>query len=142
MRTVKVAMCQIFSLDGDCRGNFTRIKNAIGRAKDAEADVACFPEAVIFGWVNPDAHKRAYSIPGRHSDRLCEMAKDFGIHLCIGLAEKEGRSLYDSAVLIGYNGNILLKHRKINILDELMRPPYTPGEGVNVVDTKFGKIGL
>ena len=142
MRTVRVAMCQIFSLDGDRRGNFSRIENAISEAKDAGADITCFPEAVILGWVNPDAHERAYSIPGKDSDCLCELAKNYDTHLCVGLAEKSGESLYDSVVLIDNNGQILLKHRKINILSELMSPPYTPSEGVCAVETKLGKIGL
>jgi len=142
MRSVRVAMCQIFSLDGDRRGNFARIENAIRQAKDAGADIACFPETVILGWVNPDAHERAYSIPGRNSEHLCELAINYDIYLCAGLAEKDGRCLYDSAVLIDNNGQILLKHRKINILSELMTPPYTPGGGVYAVETEFGKIGL
>jgi predicted amidohydrolase len=142
MKNIKAAMCQIFSLDGDRRGNFVRIENAIREAKDAGAEIACFPEAVILGWVNPDAHERACSIPGKDSDQLCKLARDYDTHLCVGLVEKEGKSLYDSAVLIDNNGHILLKHRKINILAELTSPPYTPGEGVSAVETGFGKIGL
>jgi predicted amidohydrolase len=141
-RIVEVAMCQIFSLDGDRDGNFVRIENAIGQAKDAGAQIICFPEAVILGWVNSDAHERAYSIPGKDSKRLCKLAKDYQTYLCVGLAEKDGRNLYDSAVLIDDKGQILLKHRKINILTELMSPPYTSGKSVNAVKTKFGKVGL
>jgi predicted amidohydrolase len=142
MKTVKAAICQIFCLDGDRRGNFVRIESAIREAKDAGAEIACFPETAILGWVNPDAHKRAQPIPGEDSDKLCKLAKDYDLHLCIGLAEKEGCRLYDSAVLIDSKGNILLKHRKINLLAELMSPPYAPGENIDVVDAKFGKIGL
>jgi len=142
MRTIKIAMAQIFSLDGDRAGNFVRIENAIQEAKDDAADIVCFPEMVILGWVNPDAHNRACPIPGEDSGRLCELAKKYEIFLCVGLAEKDGTNLYDSAVLIDSTGQILLKHRKINILTELMTPPYTPGKGVNAVSTKFGKIGL
>ncbi|HUT47519.1 MAG TPA: carbon-nitrogen hydrolase family protein, partial [Sedimentisphaerales bacterium] len=142
MISIKAAMCQIFTLDGDRRGNFVRIENAIREAKDAGADIACFPETAIFGWVNPDAHKRACPIPGEDSDRLCKLAKDCNLYLCIGLAEKQGGNLYDSALLIDNKGNILLKHRKINLLAELMSPPYTPGDSIDAVETKFGKIGL
>jgi len=39
-------------------------------------------------------------------------------------------------------GRILLKHRKMNILTELITPPYRPGRQVKAVQTKFGKIGL
>lgn len=141
MRTVSIAMGQIFSLDGDRAGNFVRIENAIRQAKVAGAEIACFPEMAILGWVNPDAHTRAFPIPGADSDRLCKLAGDYDIYLCVGLAEKDGSKLYDSAVLIDGNG-ILLKHRKINLLAELMTPPYTPGESVDAAETPFGKIGL
>ncbi len=142
MRTIRVAMCQIVSLDGDRSGNLSRVENAIAEAKTAGAEIICFPETVILGWVNPDAHRRACSIPGRDSDRLCRLAKDHETHICIGLAEKEGTHLYDSAVLIDDQGQILLKHRKINILTELMNPPYTAGEAVRTAETRFGRIGL
>ena len=126
-------MAQIFSLDGDRSGNFVRIENAIQEAKDGEADIICFPEMVILGWVNSDAHDRACPIPGEDSGHLCELTKKYEIYLCAGLAEKDGTKLYDSAVLIDKRGRILLKHRKINILTQLMSPPYTPGKGVNAV---------
>jgi predicted amidohydrolase len=142
MKMIKTAICQIFCLDSDRRGNLIRIENAIREAKDAGAEIACFPETAILGWVNPDAHKRAQPIPGEDSDKLCKFAKDYDLYLSIGLVEKKGHRLYDSAVLIDSKGNILLKHRKINLLAELMSPPYTPGENIDVVDTKFGKIGL
>ena len=142
MKTIKVAMCQIFSLDGDRNGNFVRIENAVGRAKDAGAEIICFPETIILGWVNSDAHKRAYSIPGKDSARLCKLAKDYQAYLCVGLAEKEASRLYDSVLLIDDKGQVLLKHRKINLLSELMSPPYTPGENIDVMETRFGKIGL
>jgi len=142
MRSIKIAMAQIFSLDGDRSGNFVRVENAIREAKNGAAEIVCFPETVILGWVNPEAHERACPIPGEDSGRLCELAKEYRIYLCAGLAEKAGTKLYDSAVLIDATGRILLKHRKINILTELMNPPYRPGKEVNAVETKFGKIGL
>lgn len=142
MRTIRIAMAQIFCLDGDRSGNFVRIENAIREAKAGEADIICFPETVILGWVNSEAHKRALAVPGEDSGRLCELAKKYGIFLCVGLAIKDGMKLYDSALLIDKKGRIVLKHRKIDILTDLMTPPYTPGKEVNVVDTEFGKIGV
>jgi len=142
MATTKIAMCQIFSLDGDRKGNLVRIENAVREAKDAGAQIACLPEAAIFGWVNPDAHERACPIPGPDSNRLCKLAQTCNIHICIGLAEKERSYLYDSVLLIDSAGKILLKHRKMNLLANLMKPAYNPGTAVNAVDTEFGRIGL
>jgi predicted amidohydrolase len=102
----------------------------------------CFPETVFYGWVNPEAHIRARPIPGEDSRILCELAREQGVYLCAGLEEKDGDNLYDSALLIDSEGRILLKHRKIILLSELMTPPYAPGHGVQVAETKFGKIGV
>lgn len=142
MQTVPIAVAQIVCLDGDRRGNFARIDSAVRQAKDRGADIVCLPEMALLGWVNPDAHHRAHPIPGEDSRALCRLARDHQVHLCVGLAEKQGRHLYDAALLIDDTGRILLKHRKINLLSELMTPPYTPGRDINVAETQFGRIGL
>jgi predicted amidohydrolase len=140
---VKVAMCQILIIDSDRHGNFLRIENAIEEAKRAGAQIACLPESVVFGWVNPDAHKRALPIPGKHSLLLCELARKYQIYICAGLDEKDQDRLYGSAILIDDKGEILLKHRKLEILPELMEPPYTGADEVNAVaNTHLGRIGL
>jgi predicted amidohydrolase len=141
-KTVKIAICQIQGIDSDREGNFKRIENAIVESKNLGAEIACFPETIVLGWVNPKAHQEAREIPGEDSDRLCQIAKKNKIFMCVGLAEISGDALYDSAILIDDEGKILLKHRKLNILDWLMDPPYTPGENVNVAPTKYGKIGI
>lgn len=141
-KRIKIAMAQIFCLDGDRAGNLLRIENAIKEAKAQKVQIILFPESSIFGWVNPEAHLRATSIPGADSDALCQLAKKYQIHICIGLDEKEGEKLYDSAILIDDKGIILIKHRKINVLPELMTPQYSIGKGVQTIQTKFGKIGL
>ncbi|NQV31054.1 MAG: carbon-nitrogen hydrolase family protein [Phycisphaeraceae bacterium] len=139
---MKIAMCQIVALDSDREGNFVRIESAIKEAGQQQADLVCFPETTILGWVNPMAHERAYPIPGKDTERLAKLAQQYDVHVCAGLAEKVVEKLYDAAVLIDDQGRILLKHRKINTLPHLMTPPYTPGQEVQVVRTKFGVIGL
>jgi predicted amidohydrolase len=142
-KAVKIAMCQIFVCDGDRYGNFVRIENAIAEAKRAGAQIACLPESIVLGWENPDAHKRAMPIPGKDSLSLCKLAQKYRIFICAGLDEKDDDRLYDSAILIDDKGEILLKHRKLEVLPELMDPPYSAANDVNaVVDTRFGRIGL
>ena len=143
-RTVRVAVCQILSIDGDREGNFRRIEYALEDARAAHADIAAFPESVILGWENPDAHRMAAPIPGADSDRIAALARKYGLMISIGLDEKDGDHLYDSAILVDETGKLLWKHRKLNVLAWLMDPPYSEGkpEGVGVVDTKFGRIGL
>ena len=139
-----IAMCQIFILDGDRSGNFIRIENAITEAKSKDAELICFPEATMLGWLNSDAHARACTIPGPDSEQLCELAKKYGIYLCIGIEEFELGRLFNSALLIDDQGRILLKHRQVNIPPKLMSPPYSAGNESDIatVNTRFGKIGL
>jgi len=128
-----IAMCQTFVVDGDREGNFRRIEYALEAAKAKGAQLACFPESALLGWVNPEAHQLAYPIPGADSDRICDLARKYGMMICIGLEEKDGDRLYGSVILVSAKGELLAKHRKINVLPELMTPPYTPG---NVADIK------
>ncbi len=139
-----IAMCQIFILDGDRSGNFVRIENAIAEAKSKGAELLCFPEATMLGWLNSDAHSRACTIPGPDSEQLCELANKYGVYLCIGVEEFEMGRLFNSALLIDDRGQILLKHRQVNIPQKLMSPPYSAGSESNIatVNTKFGKIAL
>lgn len=139
---LRIAMAQIYCINSDREGNFRRIEYALEDAAAAGAQLVCFPETSIYGWVNPEAHDMASSIPGADSDRLCQLAKVYKTYICIGLCEKDGDKLYDSVILIDPQGKILLKHHKINTLDELMDIPYTKGKGVQTVETPFGKIGL
>ncbi len=141
-KTIKVAMAQIFCLDGDRSGNFVRIENAVKEAKEKGAELVAFPETSVLGWVNPDAHDRAYPIPGPDSDRLCDLAEKYKVFISIGMAEIENEKLFDTHILIDDKGNILAKHRKINALTELMSPPYTKGSQIQAIDTRLGKIGL
>ena len=143
-RTVRVAVCQILCIDGDREGNLRRIEYALEEARSAHAGIAAFPESCILGWENPDAHRLATPIPGADSGRIAGLARKYDLMISIGLDEKDGASLYDSAILVDRAGTILWKHRKLNVLAHLMEPPYAEGlaEGVGVVDTEFGRIGL
>ena len=143
-RRLRIAVCQTFCIDGDIEGNLKRIKYAVEDAARQRADLACFPETALIGWVNPAAHDLAAPIPGALSDRIASLAKKHNIMIAIGLCEKDGESLHDSVILLGADGRILLKHRKINILTELMHPPYAPGsiDDIKAVDTPIGRVGM
>jgi len=143
-RTVRIAVCQIQAIDGDREGNFRRIEYALEQARAGRADIAAFPESAILGWENPDAHRMAAPIPGTDSDRIAALARQYGLMISIGMDEKDGERLYDSAILVDKTGKLLWKHRKLNVLPELMDPPYTVGkpDGIGAVDTEFGRIGV
>ena len=141
---LRVAVCQILVIDGDREGNFRRIEYALATASAQHAQIATFPESAILGWENPEAHAMATPIPGADSDRLAALARKYSLMIAIGLDEKDGDRLYDSALLMDKTGKLLWKHRKLNVLPELMEPPYSTGtrDDIGVVETEFGRIGV
>lgn len=143
-RPVRVAVCQTLCIDSDVEGNLRRVEYALAEAARQDADIACFAETCLIGWINPDAHRLAGPIPGPLSHRLAALAREHDIMISIGVSELEGADLYDSALLVGRNGEILLKHRKINTLAGLIEPPYASGqvEDIRVVDTPIGRVGM
>jgi predicted amidohydrolase len=143
-KTVRLAICQILVIDSDREGNFRRIENALEQAQAQHPDIAIFPESSILGWENPDAHAMAAPIPGKDGDRIAALAQKYQVMIAIGLDEKDGDRLYDSAILVDKTGKLLWKHRKINVLPELMTPPYSQGRpgDIGVVNTGFGRIAV
>lgn len=143
-KSVRLAICQILVIDGDREGNFRRIEYALEQAAAQQAQIAVFPESSILGWENPDAHRLAEPIPGKDSNRIAALARKYGMMIAIGLDEKAGDRLYDSAILVDKSGKLLWKHRKINVLPELMTPPYSQGrpEDIGVVETEFGRVAV
>ena len=75
------------------------------------------PECLDLGWTNPAATDLAAEIPGPTSDVLCRAAREAGLYVVAGLTERAGSRIYNAALLIEPRGQILLKHRKINLLD-------------------------
>jgi predicted amidohydrolase len=58
-----------------------------------------------------------------------------------GLTERAETKIYNAAILIGPDGRILLKHRKINILD-IAQSLYSTGDRLSVAETPLGTIGI
>ncbi|HLA38438.1 MAG TPA: carbon-nitrogen hydrolase family protein [Candidatus Glassbacteria bacterium] len=145
MEKVKVAIAQTRCTDSDLNGNLEKIAEKVEKAAAEGAKMVFFPETADLGWVNPDAHRLAGPVPGGGaSDRICNLARQHEIWIGVGLCEKDGDKLYDTAILVNPQGEIALKHRKINLLAWLMDPPYTPGrpEDIKAVATPFGRVGV
>jgi predicted amidohydrolase len=113
----------------------------IGKAAAKGCDIILLPETIDFAWTHPSALTECHPIPGPFSDFFCQQAADNNIFICVGLTERTPDCNYNTALLIDNNGQILLKHRKINLL-EVEFPFYEVGQKLEVVDTPFGKIGV
>jgi len=121
--------------------NLARAQSMILAAAQADCHVLVLPECLDLGWTHPSARTCALPIPGPRTERLGCAARSAGLHVVAGLTELDGDRVFNTAVLIGADGNILAKHRKINILD-IARDLYSVGDRLSVVPTSLGVIGL
>lgn len=140
-KTLKVGIGQLHVDGGNAALN---LKNAAAFVKEA-AEKSCYiivlPEALDFGWTHSSALTEAQSIPGPNSGVLQQAAKENAIYVIVGLTERNGDKIHNTAILISPEGKILAKHRKINILD-IAQHIYTPGNSCTVTHTELGTIGM
>ena len=140
-KDVVVGMGQLLVEGGEPGRNLKRAELMIEEAAHKGSHLVILPETLDLGWTHPSAFHEAESVPGPHSDRLCEAARKFRIFISAGLTEKKDSQIYNTALLIDDEGEILLKYHKINLLT-VEQPFYSVGQTLSVVDTKFGRIGV
>ena len=137
----QLGMAQMLVEGGAVEQNLARAMQMIKQAAEHNCKVVVLPECLDIGWTDPAARDLAQPIPGPHSDRLCQAAQQAQIYVAAGLTERAGDKIYNAAILISPAGEILLKHRKINIMD-IAQDLYATGDGLGVVQTSLGTIGL
>jgi len=137
----KLGMGQILVEGGKIKENLRRAETMVSKASQEKCQVIVLPECLDVGWTHPSANKFAKEIPGENSDRLCKAAERNCIMIVAGLTEREDNSLYNSALLIDQSGEILLKHRKINVLN-IAQDLYCIGKTLSVAKTEIGTIGI
>jgi predicted amidohydrolase len=89
-----------------------------------------------------DPLSAAEPVPGPSCEFLGRLAKQFNLYIVMGLTEREGHLLYNTAVLIGPDGTLAGKYRKMVLTSREARSGLTPGNDYPVFDTRFGKLGI
>ena len=138
---VKLAMGQMLVEGGRPQENLTRAVEMIVQAARQGCQIAVLPECLDLGWAHPSARQSAAEIPGPASGVLCQAASEAGLHVVAGLTERAGSRIYNAAVLIDPGGQVLLKHRKINLLD-IEQSVYCTGDRLAVAEIACGVIGV
>lgn len=134
-------MAQMLVEGGHPESNLSRAVSRIWEAAEKNCRLVVLPECLDLGWTDPSARRLAEPIPGAYFDRLADAAQKRAIYVVAGLVERCGDRLYNAAVLIGPDGNLLLLHRKINEL-EIAHDLYSIGDHLGVVETDLGTIAI
>jgi predicted amidohydrolase len=141
MDSVKIALGQMYVEPGNSKRNLDKAVEMIRKAARKECQIIVLPECLDLGWTYPESKTSSETIPGPHTDLLSVEAKNHRMYIAAGLAEKCEDELFNSAVLINPNGEIILKHRKINELPHAAQL-YSKGQSLQTVSTPLGNIGL
>ena len=132
----------------------TFIKEAAGNG----SQLIAFPEVFVSGypywnWIMTPVqgskwyeklYKSAITVDGSEVKRICDAAKEFNIHIVIGINEKGASfgEIYNTNLIIDNNGNLIGKHRKL-VPTWAEKLTWTSGDGssLKVYKTEIGPIG-
>ncbi|MGI6662585.1 MAG: nitrilase-related carbon-nitrogen hydrolase [Bacillota bacterium] len=120
-----------------------RVLDLIDQAAGARPGLVVLPECSYPGYYlgleeNP---RRALSGWEHALRRFREKARLHKVHLVAGTAELDGDKAYNSAYLIGPDGEVIGRYRK-TFLWHFDSRWFTPGDEYRVFDTPLGKIGI
>lgn len=134
-------------VSSDIEANLADITVLTHQAAESGADLVLFPEAAVTGLINNDdpAHDLPLGrpIPGPITERLTRLAAEGRIYLGIGVLERDGYRLYDSAVLFAPNGEMALHYRRIQPQWHGRKADpavYRQGDEVVATRTPFGLV--
>ena len=114
----------------------------IEEAARQKADLVVLPETITVCGTGLSYADAAEPIPGPSTDFFAALARRHNLYVVVGLLERDGRLIYNVAVLIGPDGKVQGKYRKATLPRSEIEGGITPGEEYPVFDTRFGKLGL
>ncbi len=129
-----VSVCQMARSD-DAAANLERMLSKARDAAAAGSELIVFPELSLCSKKNPVAEGSAAI------DALIDCAMKNGIYIVFGAAEQDGRSLYNSAFMVGPHG-LEGKYRKIHLSEEDKQWAKEGNLGFVYCNIPCGRVGL
>lgn len=122
--------------------NLKKFGELVREAGSKGADIVCLPESITLVGTKLDYISASESIPGPSTKYLGEIAKEQNMYIVAGLLERVEEIVYNTAVLIGRDGEIAGTYRKVSLPREEIEGGVSPGQAFPVFETDFGKIGM
>jgi nitrilase len=160
-KMTRIGVVQAGSVLGDTPRTLDKLRQLCEACAQRRLQVAVFPEAFIGGYpkglvfgtsvgIRTEAGRdlfRTYAdcaidVPGPVTAAIGKLAKDAGLYLVIGVIERDGGTLYCSALYFAPDGNLLGKHRKLTpTAAERLIWGCGDGSTLSTFNTPIGKIG-
>ncbi len=108
-----------------------------------QPDIMCLTELFLKRVITGYSKEKAESVPGPIVNRFGEFAKKHNCYIICPIYTKKDGHIFNSAVLIGRDGNVVGKYDKIHPTDGEINTGITPGAIIPpVFKTDFGSIGI
>jgi predicted amidohydrolase len=122
--------------------NCRQFEPMIADAARQKADLVVLPETLTIVHNGLSYAQAAEPIPGPATEYFGTLARAHGLHLVAGLVERDGHLIYNTAALIGPDGNLIGKYRKVTLPRSEIEGGITPGTEYPVFDTRLGRVGM
>ncbi len=141
-RKVRLATVHYVPSGKSPKANCEEYAPLIAEAARQKADLVVLGETVPYVRVRKKPHETAEAIPGPTTDYFAGLAKKHNLHVVVSLYERDGKAVYNSAVLLGPDGKLLGKYRKVCLPHSEVEAGVAPGDDYPVFDTALGKVGM
>jgi predicted amidohydrolase len=142
-RTVRLATVHFKPSGGRTPADNCRMyERFIADAARRKADLVVLGETLTYVGLGKSYADVAEPVPGPSTDYFGRLARQHNLYIVPGLLERDGHLVYNVAVLIGPEGQVIGKYRKVCLPRSEIDGGVTPGSEYPVFPTRFGKVGL
>lgn len=126
---MQVELAQLTLIDGDVAHNTRKVIETIARADTAGGTkLVVFPETALSGFpTRENVADVAQTLDGPALSSVRDAARQKGVAVAVGLAERDGNRFYNTTVLIDESGAIALRYRKTHLWASDVGV-FTPGD--------------
>jgi predicted amidohydrolase len=114
----------------------------IAEAARQKADLVVLGETVPSANTKLDLADVAEPIPGPSTEHFAALAGKHALHIVLSIYERDGHLIYNSAVLLGPDGRLIGRYRKVCLPPKEAAGGVSPGHDYPVFDTAIGRVGM
>ncbi|HEY1377047.1 MAG TPA: carbon-nitrogen hydrolase family protein [Gemmataceae bacterium] len=142
-RTVRLAAVHYRPRDGKSNGEKAKqFAPLIAEAARQRADLVVLPETLTYYQSGRSPAEVAEPVPGPTTEYVGRLAREHDLYVVAGLYERAGHVVYNVAALLGPDGSLVGKYRKVTLPTNEAESGVCPGHEYPVFDTRFGKVGM
>jgi nitrilase len=138
---MKLALYQGPSPAGATADGLATLGRMLLAAGTAGARMAVFPEVFLPGYNVADPGSAARSLAD-WAEVLSALARTAGCGVTVGVAERDGTQLFNSAIALGPDGTLLSHYRKTQLYGSREKRLYEPGTSHAMFDFEGCRIAL